>query len=136
MKIKNILISVCLVSLGYLAGNFSANHRWFTAYFSEAMTSGEQNSVMYSIIYMEKYLEGDVNGAHDWIKSHSLSDPEWNLAENDDFFNDAVLLTLDLSSNDILDNIEELRLKQLGEIKQKQNKIRELTKTSADEQNL
>ena len=131
---KLITLTIFLMTISYFVGGFVANYRWLNTYFFDSMASGEQNSVKYSLVYMEKYMEGDPEGAHKWIQNHSLFDPEWILlTDEQSVFGDALSLSFELSNNNLLSRIKEARLKDLQDIEQRQNNVREFISASKPE---
>ena len=81
-------------------------------------TTPEQASVERSLIYMKKYLAGDADEAHEWVKGHALSDPEWNLRP--DLREESWLYAIDLPH---FEGMEESRIAHLERIRNLQAEV-------------
>jgi len=72
-------------------------------------------------------MKGDRLGAHDWIRRHSTSDPEWilNDGKKEEFIPDALSMVFAPSNDNLMSRMQALRIRDLKEIEEKQSLIRE-----------
>lgn len=117
--------------LSFYLGYVYANYHWFKSYMGTMMTVVEQSSVEFSLVYMEKYLAGDKNGAQLWVENHALSNPVWNLHEDEDW--EYWMDTFDPPS---WVGMEKVRLDKLKEIRIRQQRIRRELETDAETESL
>ena len=74
---KTLLIAGGLL-VSFIAGFMYSNYHW-NGGIGTLMSIPEQSSVELALAYMDAYLDGDTETAHNMIRHHALSDPSWNL---------------------------------------------------------
>lgn len=113
--VKRSVFSILALLFSFYLGFVYANYQWQRNLIGSMTTIQEQASVEHALIYMDKYLAGNIEEAHSWISDHAFSDPEWNLNEYD--IQTYLFGALKLPS---AEGLEQVRLNHLEKIRTKQ----------------